>query len=229
MLRGNMEDGNTLKALEIMENSLLVKPVLDAASLNNEATAVFVIDMLEGFARDGSLSDRRIEMLAEPIAELLEVLPLSNIVFMNDSHGEDSIEFEAYPSHCIKGTAEAEIVRELRGYSKNGIVMEKNSTNGFVCGDFGKWFEENRNTISTYLVVGDCTDICVKQFAMTLKAWFSERNIDSRVIVAMNMVDTFDLEATGHNGDLMNVVSLYEMDGAGIEIVYIRLGKNDNT
>ncbi|PLX34118.1 MAG: hypothetical protein C0604_02320, partial [Clostridiales bacterium] len=77
MLRGNMEDGEMLKALEIMENSLLVKPVLEASSLNNEATAVFVIDMLEGFARDGALSDRRIEMLAEPIAGLLEVLPLS--------------------------------------------------------------------------------------------------------------------------------------------------------
>ncbi len=222
MLRGNMEDGETLKALEIMKNSLLVKPAVEASSLNNEKTAVFVIDMLEGFAREGSLSDRRIEMLAEPIAELLEALPLTNIVFMNDSHGEDSIEFEDYPSHCIKGSGEAEIVRELKQYSKTGIIMEKNSTNGFLCEDFKEWFEENRKGISTYLLVGVCTDICIKQFAMTLKVWFLERNIDSRVIVPINMVDTFNFEDTGHNGDVMNVVSLYEMDSGGIEILYIR-------
>src|SRR6056297_2684243 len=92
MLGGNIEDAEILKALEIMENSLIVKPMLEASSLNDENTAVFVMDMLEGFARHGSLSDRRIEMLAEPIAELLEVLPLSNIVFMNDAHGENSME-----------------------------------------------------------------------------------------------------------------------------------------
>lgn len=224
MLLGNMENETILKAIETMGKSLLAKPVLEAESLNNETTAVVVMDMLEGFARQGALSDRRIEMLASPISEMLQDLSFAKVLFMNDSHSEDSLEFKSYPSHCIKGTGEAEIVEELREYAKAGTVIEKNSTNGFVSEGFIRWFEKNREGILAYIVVGDCTDICVKQFAMTLKAWLLERNIDNRVIVPMNMVDTFDLEDAGHSGDLVNVLSLFEMDGGGIEIVRMRFG-----
>ena len=67
------------------------------------------------------------------------------------------------------------------------------------------------------MVVGDCTDICVQQFAIAAKAWHNTRNLPLRVVVPLSLVDTFD--ADGHPADLMNVLALTAMQAGGVELV----------
>lgn len=71
--------------------------------------------------------------------------------------------------------------------------------------------------MNTFIVTGVCTNICIEQFALTLKTYFNKQNVKSRVIVPINTVETYDLDI--HNGDLMNVMALYNMIVNGIEVV----------
>jgi len=115
----------------------------------------------------------------------------------------------------MKGTAESEIVDEIKnigGYT----LIEKNSTNGFLEEAFRKWLLENPD-INTFILTGDCTDICVQQFAITLKAYFNMNNKRARVIVPLNAVDTYDLGV--HDRNLMNVMAAYNMIINGVEVV----------
>lgn len=71
--------------------------------------------------------------------------------------------------------------------------------------------------MNTFIITGVCTDICVHQFSLTLKTYFNKQNKESRVIVPVNTVETYDLGM--HNGDLMNIMALYSMTVNGIEVV----------
>lgn len=185
--------------------------------LKGEQTALFIVDMINGFAREGALKSQRVEELIPDIVNLskkCDELGIQKLAFA-DCHTDVSPEFGAYPKHCMVGTNEAEIVDEIKevgGYK----LIEKNSTNGFHEENFKKWLNENPQ-ITNFIVTGDCTDICVQQFAITLKTWFNMQNKNYRVIVPINAVDTYDFGA--HNGDLVNVMALYNMIINGIEVV----------
>ncbi len=88
--------------------------------------------------------------------------------------------------------------------------LAKNSTNGFLTHEFMAWLAEHTE-VNNFVIIGDCTDICIKQFALTLKAYFNENNSISRIIVPIDGTETFDLSATLHDGNLMNLMSYYEM------------------
>lgn len=60
---------------------------------------------------------------------------------------------------------------------------------------FELWRREHA-TATTYLVTGDCTDICVLQFVLSAKAWHNTRNLPLRILVPTALTDTFD--APGH-------------------------------
>jgi nicotinamidase-related amidase len=95
-------------------------------------------------------------------------------------------------------------------------MIPKNSTNGFLEERFQGWLEANPQ-INAFIITGDCTDICIQQFSVTLKTWFNMQNKKARVIVPINAIDTYDLGL--HNGDLMNIMGLYNMMLNGIEVV----------
>ncbi len=190
---------------------------ISLSELTGNQTALIIVDMINGFAREGALKSPRVEELIPEIVKLSEncdKMGIKKLVFA-DCHTEASPEFGAYPAHCMTGTYEAEVVDEIKevgGYK----LIPKNSTNGFHEEEFRKWLNENPQ-LNTFIVVGDCTDICVQQFAITLKTWFNKKNQKYRVIVPVNAVDTYDLGA--HNGDLVNVMALYNMIINGIEVV----------
>jgi nicotinamidase-related amidase len=192
-------------------------PAILLKDLEKERTVLVIVDMVNGFAREGALMSPRVEGLITGISELSEYcdqLHIAKLAFA-DSHTEASPEFDAYPLHCMEGSSEVEMVDELKiigGYT----LIPKNSTNGFLEEEFQKWLKENE-TINTFIITGDCTDICVQQFAVTLKCWFNRLNKKARVIVPVNAVETYDLGL--HDGDLMNVVALYNMSINGIELV----------
>ena len=79
-------------------------------------------------------------------------------------------------------------------------------------------FPEKREhaTATTYLVTGDCTDICVLQFVLSAKAWHNTRNLPLRILVPTALTDTFD--APGHPADTLGAAALYLMEAAGAEL-----------
>jgi nicotinamidase-related amidase len=192
-------------------------PTVRLEDLQGKKTALVIVDMVNGFTREGALKSPRIEELIPEITALLkkcDKYEVERIAFA-DCHTGESPEFDAYPKHCMAGTFEGEIVDEIKevgGYD----LMPKNSTNGFLEGEFRKWLEKNPH-VNTFIVTGDCTDICVQQFAITLKTWFNMQNLKARIIVPINAVETYDLGM--HNGDLVNVMALYNMVINGIEVV----------
>jgi nicotinamidase-related amidase len=208
---------NSSKTLTELYDMFKQADTFELSSLKPGNTALVIIDMINGFAREGALMSARVEELIPGIVSLsrkCDEAGIAKIAFA-DCHTGLSPEFGSYPVHCIRNTSEAEIVNEIKqvgGYK----LIQKNSTNGFLEQDFQNWLKENSD-IDTFIIVGDCTDICIEQFAESIKTWFNMQNKDSRVIVPIDLVDTYDLGV--HNADLMNVMALYNMFINGIEVV----------
>ena len=200
-----------------LENKFSDLPILSFEELSPNRTALSIMDMINGFAKKGSLMDERIKALIPGIKELQKkmVQKKYEILAFADYHDETNPEFNTFPEHSLAGTEESEMVDELKeigGYK----LIHKNSTNGFFAPDFKSWFDNNRE-IDTYVIVGDCTDICVMQFALTMKAYHNQLNKEVKIIVVKDLVDTYDMGE--HDGDIINLFSLYIMQNAGIEIV----------
>jgi nicotinamidase-related amidase len=206
-----------MMTLEELYDDLSGLPELSLNDLKTETAVLVLMDLVNGFARNGALQSPRVAALIPGAVKLInafDCLGVTKIAFA-DSHSNVSPEFESYPPHCLAGTVEEEIVDELKtigGYQ----LIPKNSTNGFLEAAFQKWLRENR-PIDTFIVVGDCTDICIQQFAITLKAWFNHNDQKVRVIVPVDLVDTYDFGL--HNAELMNAMALYNMMGNGVEVV----------
>ncbi|MGI6622424.1 MAG: cysteine hydrolase [Clostridiaceae bacterium] len=199
-------------------NSLLEKlPVIRLEDLESEKSALIIVDMINGFIREGPMMSERVEAIIPEIVELskkCDKLKIQKIAFA-DNHTDASPEFDSYPRHCLKGTSESEIVDEIKaagGY----VLIPKNSTNGFLEEAFQKWLNTNDQT-DTFIITGCCTDICVQQFAITLKTWFNKNNRYSRIIVPVNAVETYDLGP--HDAELTNTMALYNMLINGVEVV----------
>jgi len=198
---------------DMLERLLLIQ----LRDLQGKQTALVIVDMLNGFAREGALRSERVEELIPQIVKLSKAcdnLQVEKIAFA-DYHRITSPEFDAYPPHCLEGTSEGEVVDEIKGVGGYTLIP-KNATNCFLEEGFQKWLGQNEQ-INTFIITGACTDICVQQFAITLKTWFNMQNKKSRVIVPINAVETFDLGL--HNAELTNLMALYNMMINGIEVV----------
>ncbi|WP_026881168.1 cysteine hydrolase family protein [Clostridium akagii] len=205
------------ETIEEISNMLDKLPSVSLRDFQAKNTTLVIVDMINGFVREGALHSSRVEAIIPEIVKLSRACDESHIekIVFSDCHTEDSTEFGAYPVHCLEGTRESEIVDEIKeigGYK----LITKNSTNGFLEEKFQKWLGENRDK-NTFIITGDCTDICIQQFGLTLKTWFNMKNKKSRIIVPINAVETYDAEM--HNGDLMNAMALYNMIINGIEVV----------
>lgn len=208
-----------MKAIERIEQELSGKTI-DLSLLDRDKTALFIVDMVVGFVYSGALSSPRVASIANNIAELNKKTKGYKKIFFLDNHEKDSQEFRYFPAHCIKGTEEAEIIPELRNmYSDDSNIyyVEKNSTNGFHSKRFQDWLKKYETEVDNYIIVGCVTDICVLQFALSLKSYFNEKNINKTIIVPKNCVETYD--GGSHDGYLMNLFALYNMHISGIEII----------
>lgn len=208
-----------MEAIKNIEAELKGKTI-DLSSLDKDRTALFVVDMVNGFVYSGALSSHRVAAIVEDIVELNKRMKGYKKVFFLDTHNEDSREFCSFPVHCIKGNQEAELIHELITGDSEGeetFYIEKNSTNGFHAEGFKQWIKKYEDKVDNYIITGCVTDICILQFALTLKSYFNEKNKDKKLIVPVNTVETFDVGA--HDGDLINLFALYNMHISGIEIV----------
>lgn len=204
-------------ALESVYEALETLKVIRLDELDPFRTALIAVDMINGFAKEGALYSPRIEALVPAIADLSTAC--GNVGIMQlafaDAHPEDSPEFSSYPPHCLAGSTESELVDELMAAGRFTLI-HKNSTNGYLEPEFQAWLKDHEQ-LDTFIVVGDCTDICIEQFATVLKCSFNRINRPVRIVVPMNLVDTYDFGT--HNGDLMHAMALMMLMGNGIEVV----------
>src|SRR5207302_614057 len=125
--------------------------------------AVIVVDMLRGFLEPGRPLDcgetaraivpavrRRIE---EEMARGAVVL------WVADNHAPDDAEFAMFPPHCIRGTAESEIIPALADLVDHANLLPKTRYSGFFGTDLAERLARLRPEV--IFVVGVCTDICV--------------------------------------------------------------------
>lgn len=186
-------------------------------NLDFNTTAIIIVDMINGFVKEGNLASSRVDDMSIDIKKLLDKFKICRKVFFRDVHTSESRELYSYAEHCVEEN-ETEVIDLLQEYlnQENTTQINKNSTNGFITESFGNWFDAN-DDIKTFIVVGCVTDICISDFTRTLQCFICEHNLDKEVIVPINCVETYDYGT--HNGDIMNIVSLYSMKLAGIKIV----------
>lgn len=196
-----------------------------------EKAAIISVDIIKGFCTIGPLSSPRVAGIVKPIVELFTKgwkYGVRHILLPQDTHEPDAVEFGAWPPHCVRGTEEAETVEEFKRlpFFDQMIVFEKNSINSVEDSDLKAWILSHPE-VDTYIVVGDCTDLCVYQLAMQLRVAANEVQMQRRVIVPVDCVETYDrdLETArkeggfAHPGDLMHLIFLYHMALNGIEVV----------
>jgi nicotinamidase/pyrazinamidase len=148
--------------------------------------AVIVVDMLKGFLEEGHplyCGDKAREIIPR-VTDLLSVSSGREIIYLCDNHSADDPEFEMFPPHCVKGTEEAEVIEELRQFP--GEVVPKTRYSGFFNSRLDQVLENIKP--EKVIVVGVCTDICVKYTVADL------RNRDYKVVVPADCVASFDQE-----------------------------------
>ena len=164
--------------------------------------AVLVIDMVRGFLEPGhNLYCPDYRALIPNIQALLEreTAAGSAILFVSDHHDPDDLEFQIFPVHCVKGTAEPEVIPELAGYLTGDNLIPKNRYSGFFNTDLSRRLEQLRP--DQVIVCGVCTDICV------LYTTADARNRDYAVAVPADCVATFDPAAHAWAlGHLQNIL-----------------------
>lgn len=180
--------------------------------------ALYVIDMVNGFVREGVMHDNYIEHTIDEQVKLIESVKKQNqaIALVGEWHSKDSCEFTSFPAHCIKDTNEAQFINELRAYEDDSLVYRKNSTNAIfapgLLNDLDKM--ENLNEV---IVCGCCTDICVLHFVISLKTYFNEHNRKVKIFVVKDATETYS--APSHDRDEYNEIAYKLMKQNGIEIV----------
>jgi len=197
-------------------------PDLDLAGLEPARAALVSVDVIEGFTRRGALASPRVTAIIPNIVALLGQLsemgvPTTQIAFVQDAHPEDAQEFTAYPPHCVKGTPEAEAVREFQALPnwRDYQHFQKNSIASYTSEDFNRWLEAQ--AVDTIIAVGDVTDLCLYTLALHLQTRNLARGLGQRIIVPENCTQTWD--APDHPGDLYHLLFLHQLARNGAEVV----------
>lgn len=206
-------------------------------------TGLVLVDIINGFCTVGAGNlaplepNQQISGMIDESAKLARVFCEKKwpIMAFLDSHRPDQHE-HPYPSHCVAGTDESNLVPDLQWIEKeaNVTIRRKDCYDGYIgsierdgSNIFVDWV--NTNKIKVLLVVGICTDICVLDFVCsTLSA--KNRGFLSPledVVVYSRGCATFDFpdhiarnikDSIAHPQELMHHVGLYMAKGRGAKI-----------
>lgn len=206
-------------------------------------TGLVLVDIINGFCTigAGNLAPR------EPnnqISEMIdESVKLSRVFCENkwpvlaflDTHQPGKLE-HPYPSHCVAGSHESNLVPALEWLEKepNVTIRRKDCYDGYIgsiqedgSNVFADWVKTNN--IQLLLVAGICTDICVLDFVCST---LSARNRGflaplEDVVVYSRGCATFDFpasaagdskDALAHPQEIMHHMGLYMAKGRGAKI-----------
>jgi len=124
--------------------------------------ALIIIDMLNDFIDpEGTLyCGETAPVIVPHIKNLLAQARQAgdHVIFLQDSHDPDDLEFKKFPPHCVTGTWGSQIVTELTPFAGEQVIPKKR---------YSGFFETNLEQvlaaadIKKVTVVGVCTSICV--------------------------------------------------------------------
>jgi nicotinamidase-related amidase len=207
---------------------------LDLASVlegQRERGAVISVDVTNGFCYEGPLASPRVATIVKPIVALFQrahALGVRHFILPQDAHDPEAVEFGSYPPHCVRGSNQSQTVAEIKElpFADMFTTMPKNCIDSSLGTDLDPWVDDHPE-VDTFIVVGDCTDLCTYQLAMHLRVRANAFNRHVRVIVPEDSTDTYDLPvnvahengAVPHNGDLLHLIFLYHMMLNGVEVV----------
>ncbi|MDZ4159862.1 MAG: isochorismatase family cysteine hydrolase, partial [Anaerolineaceae bacterium] len=184
--------------IEYLEEWMAALPVLplEEASPQPHNAVIVSVDVIKGFCSTGVLASPRVGRIVDPIVRLFTrswKRGIRHFLLIQDTHEPDAVEFSAFPPHCVRGSKEAETVEEFRSlpFFNNMVVMEKNSISSGLNTGLNEWLAAHPEA-ATFIVVGDCTDLCTYQLAMHLRLDANARQIERRVIVPADCVETYD-------------------------------------
>lgn len=177
---------------------------------------LIVIDMVNGFVKEGALAAPSIQRILPENKRLVEIFlerSDSAVAFIRDSHSKDAEEFKVFGSHCLEGTIESELESTLAPYEKDALVYKKNSTN-FV---FAPSFQEDlaaMENLEEIILNGCLSDYCVKNGGITLRNLLDQQNRNIKIYVEEDGIDTFD--APNHNREEETERALKDMANNGL-------------
>lgn len=206
----NLDENKTSLELNCLKIELNSKPYYLKKTIDSESTLLIVVDMINGFCKSGALYSDRCKAIIPNVYNLLQGVPRAKKMFVRDCHNADATEFKWFPEHC-HNLKESQLVDELKKI--DAVDVPKNSTNGFFA--LIKKLPD-LNYFNNIVVVGVCTDICVMQLSLTLRAYLNEINATSNVLTFTDCVETYNSPI--HNGDLMNMFALKVMEQNGIGV-----------
>ncbi len=188
-------------------------------NLEEITEALFIIDMNNGFCDSNyNLGDDTIKHIVPNIVDLTKyfIKKGEGIFVVNDKHTDDSVELKRYPNHC-DNEYESKTIKELEICEEYALkTFYKNST----CALFAPGMMEmllKLKGLKRVVIAGCCTDICIMNFAIALRNFFDELNLDIEIIVPKNVVETFHSEV--HNRSDANLFGYKAMESNGIKLV----------
>jgi nicotinamidase-related amidase len=192
--------------------------------------AIISVDVINGFCTKGPLASPRIQGIVAPIADLFRRATSAGVehwLLVQEAHEPNALEFAQFPRHGVRGTAEAETVPELKAlpFYSDMTIFTKNSIHPALNTGLGAWLDDHPH-VTTFIAVGDCTDLCTYQLGMYLRLRANARQLEQRVIVPANCSQTFDtpvtlaqqIGAVPHDADLLHLIFLYSLSLNGVEV-----------
>jgi len=229
-MNNNDKDLEFLAFLEHWQANLPVLKLSDVLT-HPEKAAITSIDLINGFCNSGALASPRMHDIVAPAAVLFSAawqMGLHHIVLLQDTHGANALEFAQWPPHCLKGTPESETITEIKNlpFYPQMVTFEKDSIHPALNTGFQAWLDSHPE-IDTFIVTGDCSDLCTYQLAMHLRLDANAHMRQRRVILPADCVQTYDMPVQTavslgilpHPGDFIHNFFLYHMALNGIEVV----------
>ncbi|MEA3327312.1 MAG: isochorismatase family protein [Chloroflexota bacterium] len=219
--------------LDYLEDWLDALPVLllERAIPDPERTAIISVDVINAFLYEGPLSSPRVAAIDKPITHLMMAawnLGMHDILLLQDAHQEDSLEFDAFGAHALKGTPGAEAIDKIKTlpFYNRVETIYKDSISLAFNNTFRDWLDQ-REYLKTLIVIGDVTDLCVYHLATYLRFSANAYHKNWRIILPANCVQTWHLSVEGaeqipampHHGDLLHAIFLHHIAINGIEVV----------
>ena len=188
-------------------------------NLEEVNSAIFVIDMNQGFCEEGALADPTIKGIVPNIRKIIMdgLKRESALFFVNDKHTEDSVEIKRYAGHCIT-PREQKTIKELSIFEEYADrVFYKNSTCALFAPGMMEMLLQMKN-LERIVITGCCTDICIMNFAVALRNFMDEWNVDVDIVVPINAVETFHIPNV-HEREEANQFGYRVMESNGIRLV----------
>lgn len=188
-------------------------------NLEEVNSAIFVIDMNNGFCEEGALADPTIKRIVPNIRKIIMdgLKRESALFFVNDKHTEDSVEIKRYAGHCIT-PREQKTIKELSIFEEYADrVFYKNSTCALFAPGMMEMLLQMKN-LERIVITGCCTDICIMNFAVALRNFMDEWNVDVDIVVPINAVETFHIPNV-HEREEANQFGYRVMESNGVRLV----------